>query len=80
MPTRGQILLMCSVQRGSFTIAWDTVEAKAQVEKKVKDNEFRMHHPHLAEWKEVRFQFAGAATDHVVERKAVCSPVPLAAI
>lgn len=33
--------------------AWDEVAAKKDEEKKLRDNEFRANHPHLAEWKEV---------------------------
>ena len=37
---------------------WDSVEAKEQDEKRIKDNEFRNHHPHLAEWREKGRRFA----------------------
>ena len=35
-------------------VAWDEVHARADEQKKSKDNDFRREHPHLAEWKEVR--------------------------
>lgn len=33
--------------------AWDDVRSREDEERKVKDNHFRLEHPHLAEWKEV---------------------------
>ncbi|ORX37927.1 hypothetical protein BD324DRAFT_623854 [Kockovaella imperatae] len=42
----------------ALPLPWDSVEAKEAEEKKIKDNEFRKHHPHLAEWKEKGRQFA----------------------
>lgn len=36
----------------SLPFPWDEVKASHDEEKKLKDNLFRMDHPHLAEWKE----------------------------
>ncbi|WWC65686.1 uncharacterized protein I303_108307 [Kwoniella dejecticola CBS 10117] len=36
---------------------WDDVKSRHDEEKHIKDNEFRLHHPHLSEWKDRGRQF-----------------------
>ena len=42
-------------------LAWNDVAAVKDEERQAKDNAFRAHHPHLAEWKEVSLRPSGGS-------------------
>jgi hypothetical protein len=61
---------------GKLTPAWDTVAARKDEEKRVKDNQFRLDHPHLAEWREVGSP-REASQSSLAARETALPPIPL---
>ncbi|WWD04171.1 hypothetical protein V865_002237 [Kwoniella europaea PYCC6329] len=60
----------------SLPFPWDDVKSRHDEEKKIKDNEFREHHPHLSDWKERGRQFFHPYHFPPSEAPRAAEPVP----
>ncbi|WWC93003.1 uncharacterized protein L201_007967 [Kwoniella dendrophila CBS 6074] len=60
----------------SLPFPWDDVKSRHDEEKLIKDNEFRLHHPHLSDWKDKGRQFFHPYHFPPSEAPKAVDPVP----